>query len=63
MFLDNINSSYLEKDIYKLKYYYYKVFNKESNDIEEMKRSLIKSINTLYNYKHDELYNFINLNI
>ena len=63
LLLDNINSSYLEKDIYKLKYYYYKVFNKESNDIEEMKRSLIKSINTLYNYKHDELYNFINLNI
>jgi len=61
--LEDINYSYQNKDLDKLKYYYYKLFNKESDDLEIIKRSLDNSLNNVYNYKHDELYKIMNLSI
>lgn len=54
--LDDINISYQNKDIDKLKYYYYELFNSECENIEEIKNKLINSLDNIYNYKHDELY-------
>lgn len=61
--LDDINISYQNKDIDKLKYYYYELFNKESENIEEIKKKLVNSLNNIYNSKHDELYMSLCLSI
>lgn len=61
--LDDINISYQNKDIDKLKYYYYELFNKECENIEEIKKKLINSLNNIYNSKHDELYMSLCLSI
>lgn len=61
--LDEINISYQNKDIDKLKYYYFELFNKECENIEELKNKLINSLDNIYSSKHDELYVALKLSI
>lgn len=54
--ISEINSSYKEKDIDKLRYIYYEVFAREENDSKIMYDELISSLNNNFNYQHDNLY-------
>ncbi len=54
--ISEINSSYKEKDIDKLRYIYYEVFSREGTDSKIMYDELISSLNNNFNYQHDNLY-------
>jgi len=52
--------SYKKKDLHKLRYLYYEYFNEESDDLEEIYKSLINTLDK-YNVKHNNLYKLIKL--
>ncbi len=59
----DLNNSYKNKDINKLKYLYYEFFGIENNNITEIYNSLINSLNDNINEKHYNLYNLIKLSL
>ena len=59
----DLNNSYKNNDVNKLKYLYYEYFNKENNNIDEIYNSLINSLNGNISDKHYNLYNLIKLSL
>lgn len=56
----DLHNCYHQKDINKLKYWYYEYFNKESDNIEFIYQSLLKTLDE-YNDKHHNLYKLMKL--
>lgn len=56
----DLHKSYKNKDLNKLRYLYYEYFNEESDDLEEIYKSLIESLEK-YDVKHNNLYKLIKL--
>lgn len=56
----DLNDSYKNNNLSKLKYLYYEYFNKQCNDLEVIYNSLINELSNL-NEKHYDLYNLIKL--
>lgn len=52
--------SYKNKDLNKLRYLYYEYFNEESDNLEEIYKSLINTLDK-YNIRHNNLYKLIKL--
>ena len=59
----DLNNSYKNKNINKLKYLYYEYFNKESDDINEIYYNLIKILDQKIDKKIYNLYNLIKLSL
>lgn len=57
----DLNISYKEKNISKLKYLYYEFFNRENDNIDEIYEHLIHSLDSEITEKHLNLYNLIKL--
>ena len=57
----DLNNTYQDKDLGKLKYLYYEYFNKTSDDIDLIYQSLMKELNGEISNKHYNLYNLIKL--
>ncbi len=57
--VNEINDSYRDKNVDKLKYMYYEVFGTDGRDIDEMHNRLLASLKNEYNYVHDNVYNLI----
>ncbi len=49
------------KDDLTLRYLYYEYFEQETNDLSLMKKSLINVLSNEWNYKHQKLYNLVNI--
>ena len=56
----DLYKSYKKKDLNKLRYLYYEYFNEESDNLEEIYKSLIATLDK-YNVKHNNLYKLIML--
>ena len=59
----DLNDTYKEKNINKLKFLYYEIFNKQSNDIDEIYDSLIEILNKKIDERHYNLYDLIRLSL
>jgi len=59
--INEIMFSYKENNLDKLKYIYFEMFGKESEDIDFIKEELFRSLENEYNYKHDIIYNLIKI--
>lgn len=56
----DLNNSYYNKDIEKLKYLYYEYFNRENDNIDDIYNSLLLTLKK-YDIKHNNLYKLIKL--
>ena len=56
----DLHSSYKKKDINKLRYLYYEYFNKENDDLDDIYKTLLLTLEK-YNVKHNNLYKLIKL--
>lgn len=56
----DLHTSYKKKDINKLRYLYYEYFNEENDDLENIYKTLLKTLET-YDVKHNNLYKLIKL--
>lgn len=61
LLVSEINDSYNRNDIDKLKYFYYEIFGKEIDDINVIYNNLINSLNNEFNYKHNVIYEVVNI--
>jgi hypothetical protein len=61
LLINDINNSYKNNDIDKLKYFYYEIFGKEIDDINVIYNNLINSLNNEFNYKHNVIYEVANI--
>lgn len=59
--VNEINSSYRDNNIDKLKYMFFEVFGEESENIDFIKNKLLDSLNNNYNSDHEKIYNLIKI--
>lgn len=59
--VNEINNSYFEKDIDKLKYLYYEFFCDECDDINVIRNRLLESLNNNFTYKHNDIYELMKI--
>ena len=59
--IEDLNNSYKNKNYEKIKYLYSEYFDKTINDFEQAYNELISTLNVEVNYKHNELYNLLQL--
>lgn len=57
----SLKTDYEKKDVNKLKYLYYEYFNKHSDDIDYIYKSLVNELDKEINEKHYNLYKLIKL--
>ena len=56
-----INNSYMENNLDKLRYIYYELFDKDNSNIEKIRDELLSSLDNDYNYLHDNIYNLMKI--
>lgn len=61
LLINEINNSYNNNDLDKLKYFYYEIFGVEIEDINIIYNKLISSLNNNFNYKHNIIYDVVNI--
>lgn len=59
--INEIDNSYNDNDIDKLKYLYYEMFGTEVDDINIIYKNIINSLNNNFDYKHDMIYDIVNI--
>ena len=59
--VNEINNSYTDRNVDKLKYMYFEMFGEDDNNIEKMHDRLIDSLDNNYNYIHENIYNLIKI--
>lgn len=57
--MEEINSSYRDNNVDKLKYIYYEFFGEEKDDIVLMRDKLMDSLDSNYDYIYDDIYKLI----
>ncbi|MBE6150866.1 MAG: hypothetical protein E7162_03485 [Firmicutes bacterium] len=61
LLVNEIKSSYTNNNLDKLKYFYYEIFGIEIDDIDMIYDKLIDSLNNNFNYKHNVIYDVVNI--
>ena len=61
LLINEINSSYSNNDLDKLKYFYYEVFEEDIDDVDIIYNKLIDSLNNDFNYRHNIIYDVIQI--
>jgi len=59
--IKEINNSYNNNDIDKLKYFYYEIFGDYCDDIKIIHNKLIDSLNNNFDYKHNIIYDVVKI--
>ncbi len=59
----DLNNTYQEKNIHKIKYLYYEIFNKQCNDFNKMYHELMDILNDKMDKRHYNLYHLIKLSL
>jgi len=61
LLISEIDNSYSNNDLDKLKYFYYELFDDELEDIDIIYDKLVNSLNNNFSYKHDVIYDVVKM--